>query len=479
MRRLHILYISCLALLAQLMPAGSSAGATGQLIVFVQPGAPVSDRFSATHLSAIGELAAEMELEFRVIDAADGAPDGVAITPLIVFQNHLGRSIYQGRYSELEKLTHFIRTSAYIPQGVAADNRIDVPVWQRGKATVVSNIKVTALAGTLPNRHREERFHRNAIKAVAGALARHKKGTAQLRRTDRSFYMDFYPYRAEDGDLFVSMALFSQFNCAIPIYTNFAEPLKGRWRDYERVFRLAAETLEREVAKQIDRSEFGDDFDPVDVSVKGVTWDALGLQLPEPPKGGGERVSANVELADRWRLVEAGESAGPRLLMRFLPPMDNYSGEAWELDGELTFAGKGSLEGATGWIDVTMASITTGDAHLDETIHDQIIKAHKFPKARFRIDRVDVSKPELVFGELKAFAVHGMFELVGIQIPLTATAQVEPVISNDGSPRLHFRAAAQIRLLGPFGLEGPPLGPMPARDTLIMYLNFLMRPVDD
>lgn len=42
------------------------------------------------------KIAEDMGVGVHVADARKGAPMDVAITPLIVYQNHRGRSIYQG-----------------------------------------------------------------------------------------------------------------------------------------------------------------------------------------------------------------------------------------------------------------------------------------------------------------------------------------------------------------------------------------------
>jgi len=53
--------------------------------------------------------------------------------------------------------------------------------------------------------------------------------------------------------------------------------------------------------------------------------------------------------------------------------------------------------------------------------------------------------------------------------------QVEPLIAEDGQPRLRVHAAFEIRLTDPFGIAGPD-GPVPARDTLQFFLDFQLEP---
>ena len=63
---------------------------------------------------------------------------------------------------------------------------------------------------------------------------------------------------------------------------------------------------------------------------------------------------------------------------------------------------------------------------------------------------------------------------MGFEIPLEVSGEIEPVIGKDGAPRLRVSVTARIRLADPFKIVGPD-GPTPANDTLIFYLNFLMK----
>ena len=69
---------------------------TEQLIVFLQPDvSPVAKSFQQRQLPQIRKLAQTMGVDVVVVDAREGSPSTVGITPLVVYQNHRGRSIYQ------------------------------------------------------------------------------------------------------------------------------------------------------------------------------------------------------------------------------------------------------------------------------------------------------------------------------------------------------------------------------------------------
>ena len=83
-----------------------------QLIIFTQAkNSKLSETFEFKFLPEIQNLTDNLGISLHVIRAKTGAPEEVAITPLIVFQNYRGRSIFQGRYTNLNTIAHFIRTS--------------------------------------------------------------------------------------------------------------------------------------------------------------------------------------------------------------------------------------------------------------------------------------------------------------------------------------------------------------------------------
>ena len=126
-----------------------------QLIVFLQPGKSIVDRtFQSDQLPAIRQVADAMGVSVHIVPIDRGAPLEVALTPLLVYQNHRGRSIYQGRTTTPDRVRNFIRTSRYVPQGDAPNRREQIPVWDLGRERVWAPLKVAAVTGTPPRRLR-------------------------------------------------------------------------------------------------------------------------------------------------------------------------------------------------------------------------------------------------------------------------------------------------------------------------------------
>jgi hypothetical protein len=143
--------------------AGTASQAE-QLIVFVQPDvSPAAKSFQQHQLPQIRKLAQTLGVDLHVVDARKGSPSTVGITPLIVYQNHRGRSIYQGRTTTPERIRNFIRTSRFVPQGKEPNRRENIPVWQEGRARVWAPLKVAAVTGSPPKDYNNDKKRRNSV----------------------------------------------------------------------------------------------------------------------------------------------------------------------------------------------------------------------------------------------------------------------------------------------------------------------------
>ena len=187
-----------------------------ELLVFSRSAdSPVARQFIEQHWPALQKEADGLGLDIELIDVeTGGAPEGVHLTPLIVYQSPRGRAFFQGRYADTGKVAHFIRTQRAVPPTSGSFEVTDAAVAKLGRARVLAPIKVTALTGELPKDHDEAAFNREARDAILDGLHRFERtASAVLGPSDRSFYMDFHPYRSKDGRIYIGTALFSQFNC--------------------------------------------------------------------------------------------------------------------------------------------------------------------------------------------------------------------------------------------------------------------------
>ncbi len=453
-----------------------------QLIVFVQPGhSVVDDVFNTKQLPPIRKVAAEMAVQVHIVPVGDGAPPEVALTPLLVYQNHRGRSIYQGRTTTPDRVRNFIRTSRFVPQGQELNRREQIPVWSMGRENIWAPLKVAAVTGTPPPDYDDAVFQEEALAAIAKGFKNFElRPSAALGRSDRGFYMDFYPWRAADGTLFLSLALYSQFHCKEPIFEKKKIPLTGPWEKRQEMFRQAAILLEKQVAEHIRRPESGDGFDAVRADLPNLSWEQIGFPLPPRPPRQKATDTVAAALGTNWTLAASDPDAPPMIQFRFAAPLDNYAGEVKSGRGALTLSPSLVLEGAAGHIEIdTRRAITMGDPVLDEAIQGSLLLGSRtHPQSRFTITALSSDGRPIAFGQLSPAQIAGTFQLKGKSVPLAAPAEFEPVIGVDGRPRLVVRTAFRIDLRE-FDIEGAD-GPAPARHTVKFDVNlqFELKPSD-
>lgn len=448
------------------------------LIVFVNPeDASVHPGFAEKWLPRIRDIAGSMETTMETRTIEDGAPAEVGITPLIVYQNYKGRSIYQGRYTTLDRVRNFIRTSRFMAQGDAPLERQQTAVWTTGRARIWAPLKIAPVTGAVPKNHDHEAFVRESVAAIARGFERFTlPEVIRLGRADRGFYMDFYPWRAEDGTLYLSLALYSQFHCKTPVFEKKKPPLIGSWEKRDILFAEGGKLMEQAVARQIAAVESGDAFSPVPSDVPAVSWERLGLALPEAPERK-TSVSVDISLGREWRLGEPGTHAPSLVRFRFPAPLDQYAGEVMRGRGRLTLGENRTVDGGDGFVEMDPASVTMGFPDLDKALQGGMFLAtRKHGPARFEAATLSGDGRPLAFGRLVPGAATGTFTLKGISIPLTVPLEFEPVIDENARPRLLVKGGFSIDL-NTFSIEGAD-GPAPANHTLLIDLNLAYEPVE-
>ena len=188
-----LIWCSCLTFISP--DTLSASAAPEQLLVFVQTGASnVDATFQDRYLPELRKMAELMGIEIRVVDVRKGVPSDVAITPMIVYQNFRGRSIYQGRTTTLRRIRNFIRTSRFVPQGNAPYLRENIPVWRDGRTQIWAPLKVAPVTGTVPDTYNHLTFVKETRTSIAKGFNSFKiKQKAELGRSDRDFIWTFTP----------------------------------------------------------------------------------------------------------------------------------------------------------------------------------------------------------------------------------------------------------------------------------------------
>jgi len=466
-----------LATLAFVLTAPLSAQ-NGELLLFFQAGDNVvTQDFKDVHAPKIREMAEAQGISVKEIALKDEVPELIHFTPAIVFQNHLGRSLYVGRYHYVDKIKTFIRTVKRMPQREAVNKKHDVVVWENGRTTIVTPVKVTDLTGELPKNFDQAEFHKKALAAIDKGMDKYNfQEHYDAVRTDRLMYTALYPYRSEDGKLFISTEVYSQFNCVDPVYKEFDEPVSGNWKDWEKVFAEAGKMLQGKIIEQLESVERGDGLVALEKGVKVKSFDKMGHPLPEKPEGLSQDFSAvDVTLANTWKMAGPISDEVPVVAFAFLPPLDYYAGEINKVNGTLKLGADRSVDGSIAAFTATLKDLTMGDESLDEHI-GEMIDLIDYPEATFTFKSINVlDQPQINWGAVTQFMVEGSLDFKGIQAPLSVSAQLEPVLTEAGEQRLQVFASFRLPLRKNYDVEGPD-GSKEASDNLDFQLNFLLMP---
>ena len=447
-----------------------------QLIVFLQ--AEKDLHFKSVCLPKLEAYALNKKIDLIVRHAEEGLPELITTTPAIVYQNALGRSIYAGRYTEFSTIENFIRTSRMMPQQYANLCKTDILSKEVGRARILAPLKITRLEGKRPADWEQAQFEVMAKKTLTKAMSGFtQQEESCIRKTDRQFYLDIYPYLDEDGLLYLSLALFSQFNCIKPVFTTGNKPLQGQLEKAAELFYQAGQLFEQEITRQLQTSETGDALSPVPKEIPFKCWEALGLLLPEAERQFSELEAGQsipIKMPNKWQFFQALEADLPVLQFQFMKPLERYSGEVRKVDGRLEMDGAENV--FSGAFEVETGSLTMGIADFDRKIHKKYIKAFRFPKAGFEFE-TDLSATTLQWEDESAFRIPGIFQLIKYKKPVTIDAQLTPVLSEIGEPLLVVNARFELNITDDFNIEGPD-GPDPARKTMIFAANFLMNSPD-
>jgi polyisoprenoid-binding protein YceI len=451
------------------------AQTAGELILFVQEDQKVSQQLLAEDLAAIEKVAAGQNVTLKVVNLKGEAPEFISFTPALVFQNHLGRSVFRGRYKALGRLTNFVRAAQWEPQEATDYQKKNIMYLRRGKSVLASPVKITALSGTIPKGFSASEFDEEARSGLIKGMSEFEyKKEMTLPAAARLFYMDFYPYRDKKGGLFVKLRVYSMFNCVEQVYESESS-LYNKSGNVSALFEQAGRQMEEAVLAELNNPKYGDGIEPILNSLSVASFESLGLPLPEYT--GEEKLKPNygdLKTVDYWAFEKPVLESLPALQFQFPSPLDHYAGEAKKVDAYFDVPDIRTLKGIKGEIFVATKSITMGDAALDDHVFHSYLKTEQHPVSSYRFVIVDAPN-KLIPGEVQRIELEGDFEMNGKKVKLPAVGTVELIANEKGEPRLHVTGQFNLALRELYGIKGPD-GPKEASDNLKFKLNFLMRP---
>ncbi|NRA63570.1 MAG: YceI family protein [Pseudobacteriovorax sp.] len=426
------------------------------LLVFLDSQSELDRQFKESLLPQIEEASAKAKTKLVVQDVAGGIPKSVRYTPSVIYQNHLGRSQYLGDLSNLDNLRLFLLTAKRIPQK-AVESAYSGFALGVGRSLTLGHTKITEIEGSKPAGYSYDAFVNEAEGYLANGLRQFEnfENITKLRG-DREFYFDFYPFLSEDNKLFVTVAVFSQFDCKTPIYiSSDMDKPSGTWETRQAVFAEAAAIAESVVLNEIN-SSYTLGFTPVPIDIGDLCFEGLGLDLPPAPAQPDIPLGP---LPESWQLVSDTNLGGIQFTLP--PDFPARSGSASGVSGTLTFA-KGKLTDTMNMeVAVETSKVTLGDEGLDAYVHSaDVLNIQMFPDSKFQLTSLIQDIGEVEYGVPYPITVDGTFTMIGISTPVTAKGQMIATADETGAPLLIMNLDFAIDVKDPFGID-PGLGGRP------------------
>lgn len=439
------------------------------LIIFADKNAPQA--FQQQSRQEIIELAATEELELIWADPQKGVPAEITTLPAIVFQSDKGRYYYAGRYTEISTIKNFIRSSRVALPINKAFSKNDCYVKQWGRAKVGMALKLTPLQAKKDSPYTKQEFQEEFSSRLTQQLIGYQyQEKASFQKTDRLFYLDVHPYLDDAQQLYLSVAIYSPFNCIEPIYSNFNSPIKGHLDRIDNLIELVSKEASQQITTCLQSSTIGDAYLPID-NLAQVSWESLGLKLEKPTNLKGlDSQQQTQNLADTWKYDRAIDKKVPVLFFRFQPPLDRYAGEFKQIQGKMDLDANKQIQQIQ--FEVEVGSMTMGMESLDTKVLKSYLKAKKFPKATFSSTLIGKHEP-LVWGQTSTLSMEGDLQLLKKESSVQVQAYLTPSFDAAGQPIIIVQAKFGTNITQNYMIKGPD-GPAEASENMEFDMNFIM-----
>ncbi|MEL6141712.1 MAG: YceI family protein, partial [Bacteroidota bacterium] len=423
-------------------------------------------------LPELKQIADELDINLELLPADKGVPAEITATPAFVFQNERGRSIHAGRHLDLDAVRIFLRTNLLSPRTVTSDDRQAVLTQKNGRQTTIIPLKLTELTGNTT-----QSLPENTAAILQQCIYEVHTSTTPfvvekqiaLQPTDRRFYLDVHPYANEQGELALSYAIFSQFNCHEQLTDNFGEPIVVAMDQLtEGLCQLAQQAIEQ-IAHYRTDAVLGESPNPLPISTPAGNWIELGWELPIAASVP-DTEARPVYFSKSLQRIAPIEKGTPRLQFNFPAPLDRYAGTVSDVNGQLSFSEDGRL--MNGDFKVAVSSLTTSNAGLDDYILGKALNTKRFPVSSLRFSAVTLTE-EWQLGQTKILDIPATFTLKNKDIPVVLQAELTPTLDAAGQPQLQAIGSFSIDILQSFGIKGPD-GPEAIKNQVIIQTQFLI-----
>lgn len=401
----------------------------------------------------------------------EGAPESINFTPQIVVHNSKGTSYYLGKYTNLGRIKNFKRTASVVEQKDKSDFLRDVLTHSNGKSDLMLKFKLTSVQGDTNADFVNKEFKKEVIKFL-GKSSKAFEYQAEFEfqsKLDRKVYVDIHPYINGD-DLYLSYALFSQYNCIDPILDNFSSSAKfslkkGAIPAYKELFKR----IEKDLYVFLKEDRHGYGFKAIESNVSREKWSKYVMEYTA--KKSTTARGQDLDISKDWRIVGQINPEVPLVSFHFLEPVDNYAGEVKLVQGSLSID---SMDTCSAVIEVPLASVTMGDDFLDGEVHNSKLKISNYPTAKVLIKNQYLNN-KIEWGVRSSFEWDFELELKGITMKIPFVGFLEPILNDAGDIQLIMDAGFTLtNLYERFGIKGPD-GPQDASNTMKFYVNVVMQ----
>ena len=401
-------------------------------------------------IELVKSIAIKENIPFEIRYAEEGLPKEISGLPALVMESKAGNSLYGGLIGESSSVLNFIRTSSFRAISVKQDRLEDATYLMNGTQKIVIPIKYTG-DGDLRQRIAEE------IVSCMDAL----NEPVSLYPTDRKLYLDVHPFYKGDT-IFLSYAIFSQFNCIKAIKDNFGDPLIG----FKGTETALVENLVRFFKKDVDNY--------FDQEISGFTLASNPEKMMNKADylfGPKENLNEDLEsttletaIAGSWSNLTPLSFGQPLVQFNFPTPLNRYAGEIKKVSGNIELE-EGMM---SGFFEAELSSLTMGMKDLDAKVLKQYLKVRSNPTASFNFENISIPLNWDVEGRQK---IQGEFNFMGKLIPLEVEAKIRPQ-GRDQS--LHVAVDFLLEITDTFGIAGPD-GPVEASSYFEFSVNVKMK----
>ncbi len=442
-----------LKLLSILVLLNLSFTFSNELVVFIGDDHGSLD-FQKNVLPEIKKMTAQDKISLKVID---DLPSDVKFTPSLYFQNYKGRSLYLGRYNNLKKIKKFITTTKIIPQTSQIATIENTHVLSKLNYNLFVRLKITDFSGVIEQGFDQSKFKKRIQQILTQKFNLIKfKSLIEQKTGDRTFYFDIYPWKSKNGDMALSLAIYSQFDCHNPVFSTKTS-LNGKIESLDTLVSSAAQLLETELLNILSSSPQGDALNIIK-EISHKKWSEIGLSLPKKPEGIKDIDPSKLKVVQKWKYSKkVNDSKTPAVFFNFPAPLDHYQGQILDSDAHLVLNDRNEFVNVTGLGVVDTTSLDMGDDSLNDTARSSI-SALEFKKASLEIIKlnfIDSINKGLVPGQIFPIIGQGRFKMKNLSSDVVLKGEAGVILNAQSQLRLFISLKYRVNIKSPFGISGP------------------------